>query len=495
MWNKIKIYFICFAKCVYLFHVIKNGPKILKIVITTTFVLAIILLSIKNISTVKKNEERPGAFTDNKITPEEITLVPIEEKQVDILQKDNLVNSSQIIVRGINSNNQLGISDQKKETISDSIISAPEFIDIAVGNNHSVGLTKTGEVYTWGHNDAGQLGRTIESKDNNDGVPTKINFSKKIISIDAVYDHTILLAENGTVWGFGSNFTGQLGDGTNENSTKAVQSKNISGIIKIATGDKFTLALNNSGEVYAWGGSCAPSSERILKQFQQGPLNLVGGYYDPFIDPERGYNQNQDCLNEDAVGIKSKIPRKIDGLPKIKEISAGYGHALMLSTEGKIWSFGCNLYGQLGHGKFGNFIDNLKEDPTGNPANSIPKEIANLENITSVKAGYRHSVALDSAGKVYTWGFQTRTENQGSKIFNNATPAIIYSKIPFKYIQAGYDYSIFTDNDQYVYSYGVNTKNLISPKNTTYVFEPTKLFSEKISKISGGKIHLIGLKK
>lgn len=473
----------------------KSYLKIFKIVAIAAFILLTIFLSIKNIHTVKKTQ----------LEPEESNgIITIENKQdaetkeninLDTPQKENLKNSSQLIIRGVNSNNQLGISEKTKEIILNSNIPAPEFIKIATGNNHSVGLTKNGEVYTWGHNDAGQLGRYIDSKNKNDGVPTKINFSKKVISIDAVYDHTVILTEDGNVWSFGSNFTGQLGDGTNENSTNPVQVNGLERIVKIATGDKFTLALNSSGEVYGWGGSCAPSSERILKQFQQGPLNLVGGYYDPFIDPERGYNQNQDCLNEDAVGIKSKVPKKIEDIPKIKDISAGYGHALLLTTDGKIWSFGCNLYGQLGQGKFGNFIENLKEDPSGNPANSIPKEIEGLDKIISISAGYRHSLALDINGEVYAWGFQTRSEKQGANIFNSAKPQILYSKNKIKKIYAGYDYSLFIDTADTLYSHGINTQNLISAKDTKYVFEPTKLFEEKISEIAGGKIHIIGLKK
>lgn len=469
--------------------------RILKIALITLPIILIIFLSIRNLKkatpeTKQSNQEEQVEIPELEISDNTST----DETDPNQKQKD-LPNSEQLIIRGINSNNQLGVSKQKEDIITESVISAPSFIQIAAGNNHSVGLTKDGGVYTWGHNDAGQLGRIVDSKDKNDGTPKRVDFSKKIKAIDAVYDHTILLAEDGTVWGFGSNFTGQLGDGTNENSTKPVRAKNLNNITKIATGDKFTLAINSTGEVYGWGGSCAPSSERILKQFQQGPLNLVGGYYDPFIDPNRGYNQNQDCLNEDAVGIKNKIPKKIEGLPKIKDISVGYGHALLLSLDGKVWSFGCNLYGQLGQGKFGNFLENLSDDPTGNPANSIPKEIPNLQNIISVSAGYRHSIALDNDGKIYEWGFQTRSEKQGSKIFNSANPLILYSLSKFQSIYGGYDYSLFVDTDGIVYSHGINTENLISTKETKYVFEPTKLFDTKIKQIVGGKIHLIGLKK
>lgn len=469
--------------------------KILSGVLFFVFVGVVVFLSTKNIKNAKTNLNTNNTLENNENLDPLKTTTPTDEQESLTSQKNNFQNSTQILIRGINSNNQLGVSENTKMTIDSSSILAPQFTQIALGNNHSVGLTKTGEVFTWGHNDVGQLGREVTSENKNDGIPRQVTISKKIISIDASYDHTILLAEDGSVWGFGSNFTGQLGNGTNENSTNPVQAINLKGIVKIATGDKFTLALNSSGEVYGWGGSCAPSSERILKQFQQGPLNLVGGYYDPFIDPEKGYNQNQDCLNEDSVGIKSKVPKKIEGIPKIKDISVGYGHALMLTTEGKIWSFGCNLYGQLGQGKFGNFIENLKEDPSGNPANSIPKEIIGLDKVTSVSAGYRHSLALDIDGKIYAWGFQTRSEKQGSTILNSANPQIIYSPTKFKTIHAGHDYSLFIDTIGTSYAHGVNTQNLISAKDTKYVFEPTKLFEEKISEIAGGKIHIIGLKK
>lgn len=474
---------------------IHRSKKIIGATILTLCICLIFLLFIKNIHN-QKIEKGQEISIQNEFPPEtagETKVEVLSENTQLVLEK--IPNSTQVIIRGLNANNQLGNSTETKKIITSTELRAPKFKDIAVGNNHSVGLTENGEIYTWGHDDAGQLGREIESVSKNDGVPQKVNFPQKVKEMDAVYDHTIILAEDGTVWGFGSNFTGQLGDGTNENSAKPVKAKNLSGIIKIATGDKFTLALNNSGEVFAWGGACAPSSERILKQFQQGPLNLSGGYYDQFIDPNRGYNQNQDCLNEDAVGIKSKVPKKIEGIPKMKDISAGYGHALLLTIDGKVWSFGCNLYGQLGQGKFGNFLENLKDDPTGNPNNSIPREITNLENVISISAGYRHSIALDKDGKIYAWGFQTRSEKQGANIFNSANPLIVYSEAKFKNIYSGYDYTLFLDTNGISYAYGVNTEKLISPKDTKYVFEPTKLFDDKINKIAGGKIHIIGLKK
>jgi len=159
---------------------------------------------------------------------------------------------------GSNSNGQLG------QDLSISTLATPILIRlpssataIAAGNAHSMALTGAGTVFAWGGNDHGQLGNGTTT---DSSTPVQVTGLTNIVAIAAGYDHSIALRNDGTVWTWGRNNHGQLGndDPTKSDSSIPVQVKNVSGVplsavIAIAAGDDFSLVLTNSGSVAAWG--------------------------------------------------------------------------------------------------------------------------------------------------------------------------------------------------------------------------------------------------
>jgi alpha-tubulin suppressor-like RCC1 family protein len=132
-------------------------------------------------------------------------------------------------------------------------------VKIAAGDNHVLALASDGTVYSWGANNFGQLGNGTNINSN---VPVAVNtsgvlFGKHIIDISADAAHSIALASDGTVYTWGSNSSGQLGNGTNISSNVPV-AVNTSGvlagktIIKVSAGRDFSLALDSNGKVYSW---------------------------------------------------------------------------------------------------------------------------------------------------------------------------------------------------------------------------------------------------
>ena len=242
---------------------------------------------------------------------------------------------------------------------------------ISSGGSHTVALDEEGKVYAWGDNWSGQLGDGT-TKEYSDipicisDIPTNPLNKVKIKEISAGGSHTVAIAEDGKVYAWGYNSDGQLGDGTNNKRNIPICisdiSTNLINIKEISAGNYHTVALDEEGRVYAWG-------ENYYGQLGDGTTN----------------NSNIPMCISDIV----------TNLVNIRKISAGSYHTVAIDENGKVYAWGHNSDGQLGDG-------------TTNNNRNIPICISdistNLVKIKEISAGWWHTVAIDEDGKVYTWG-------------------------------------------------------------------------------------------
>lgn len=150
---------------------------------------------------------------------------------------------------------------------------------VAAGANHSLALTASGEVYGWGRNTSGQLGNGQSRHIN--PTPERINRLTGILDIAAGDNHTVALAQGRTtIWAWGSNKYGQLGDGGREDRLYPVTVQKISGIKMIAAGSDHTNAIKEDGTVWAWGRNTSGTNESRTTPIQVKGVNnafAVGG--------------------------------------------------------------------------------------------------------------------------------------------------------------------------------------------------------------------------
>ncbi len=208
------------------------------------------------------------------------------------------------------------------------VLKGKEIIAIAAGDGHALALGSNGLVYAWGSNRYGQAGNNSDSAVAHVPVivdTTGILAGKKIITIAAGGVHSLALASDGTVYAWGRNNMGQLGDNTFDDSRKPV-AVNLSAIpsgekvIAIAAGgDLFSMALTDKGKVYTWGYNGA------------GQLGI-------------GTSENSGFPIPHAVSTSDALAGK-----KIVAIAADYNHCVALSCDGKVFTWGGNDHGQLGN--------------------------------------------------------------------------------------------------------------------------------------------------
>ena len=189
---------------------------------------------------------------------------------------------------------------------------------IACGSNHSLGIIQGGNLYAWGDNSKGQLGtNTPDASHNLPQLVLDVQSGTEWSKIAGGDKHTLGLLDNGTLYAWGDNTYGQLGNGTLTQSNSPYLVSNVSnGTIwtDIVCGANHSLAIRNDGSLYAWGDNT------------QGQLNGIIG------------------------SSTNATPILVYSTSKWVNVSAGDYHSKGIQTNGQLYTWGDNSQGQLGTG-------------------------------------------------------------------------------------------------------------------------------------------------
>ena len=286
--------------------------------------------------------------------------------------------------------------------------------EVSIAEFHCLALDKKGKIFGWGGNLFNKLGRKFDVLE---GIPNPIFIKEKIKSISCGDYHSCAINEEGFLysWGGGgeSYNKGQCGHGTLKDIQKPKKVeffiKNNIKIKRVSCGGYHTIVIANSDELFSFGkgiyGQCGygqPEDTSIPKkvifeekqniQYENNKaINIIdikcGGEHSLFLSSNNNvYTCGHGYLGQLGLGNNKNInkPTIVQSLTnkKIIEISAGWSHSLVLSSEGNIYSTGCNKYGELGIGK-----DFNKYNYTW------IKSLSNL-NIKHISAGGHHSWCL-----------------------------------------------------------------------------------------------------
>lgn len=222
--------------------------------------------------------------------------------------------------------------------------------EVSAGKQHTLGLKAVGEVYSWGSNDRGQLGRNQGSQTQPGLVPGMTNGCMVAVG----FRHSLMLREDGTLRAWGKNASGQLGDGTFQDRASPVVVIGLSAVAQVAAGGETSVAATEGGVVWAWGNNSS------------GQL---------------GSGTN---VSSQALGVP------VPGLSNVVAVAAGDNHVLALLSDGTVRAWGLNADGQLGDGTRTN--------------RSTPVSVGGLSNIVQIGAGTLQSFAVDGSGQLWAWG-------------------------------------------------------------------------------------------
>ena len=309
-------------------------------------------------------------------------------------------------------------------------------IQVSLGYKFSVALKQDGTVWSWGQNNDGELGlgNTTEYSE-----PQQItDIKEKITDVKTGYYHSIALTEKGEVYTWGYNGNGQLGNGTREDSLVPVKVTGLENITKVNAYKYMTIALTQNGEVYAWGSGYGAKPVKL--NFTRKIIDVSGNLV--LAENRKAYN-----LDETKSYGKDLI-----------KVVAGYNHYLGLTSDGEVYAWGSNSYGQLGNGNNTSSSTAVKV--------VTPDGKSNMTNIVDISAGDSYSIITDKDGKVYTFGYygDYRTANT----VHSNKPVEIQDLYKTELVAASEGgHTAIVDWDGNVYTVGLNDYGQLGLKDTT----------------------------
>jgi alpha-tubulin suppressor-like RCC1 family protein len=295
---------------------------------------------------------------------------------------------------------------------------------VSAQGSHIVAKKTDGSLWTWGANNAGQLG---DNTTINKNTPTQIGNSNNWQSVSAGTEFSVAIKTDGTLWTWGGNQAGQLGNGTTVNKLIPTQVGSATNWAFVSAGEQHIVAKKTDGTLWIWG---------VLTMHLDG---------------------NGDVIIDTSSNIPTQIGIGFDWTTS--KISAGGYHNLALKPNGSLWTWGNNLLNQLGNGN--------------TTSSNIITQIGTDLDWQSVSTGTATSFAIKSNGKLYGWGF-----NDDGRVGDGTTnqvgiPTQIGTATNWSSVEGGNTQSIGLRTNGDVYAWGANSEGQLGDGTTTDRLAPT----------------------
>ncbi|GGC79186.1 chromosome condensation regulator [Flavobacterium lutivivi] len=274
---------------------------------------------------------------------------------------------------------------------------------ISAGNYHSIGIKNDGTMWSWGWNQYGQLGYGPFGFGNY--IKGQVGSSNDWDSVSANEDHTFAIKTDGTLWSWGYNNYGQLGNGNYNNQSSPVQIGTSNNWMKVSAGYYFGIAIKNDGTLWAWGRNDLYQLGTGDNIWTTEPIQI--GTDNDWMDVDAGGSHCLALKNNGSLwawgsnyygtvgngfsgfSVDVASPILINNGIWLK-IEAAQNHSMAIKNDGTRWAWGNNYQGELGNGSNNELI--------------LPTQIGSDNNWTDISSTSRFTVGLKSDGTIWKWG-------------------------------------------------------------------------------------------
>jgi len=331
------------------------------------------------------------------------------------------------------------------------------------GYGHAVVLKSEGTVWCWGENDHGQLGDAGVA----DRVyPLEVPGLEGVAAVAAGNSHSLALKDDGTVWAWGYNGYGQLGDGTTVDRRSPVRVAGLTAVSSIAAGEMFSVALKNDGTVWTWGrnehwqlgdelGTYRSSAGQVAGL--SGVIAVSAGSGHAAALKADGtvwtWGWNSDHQLGNATTEDRSEPGQVIGFSGVTALSAGGSSTTALKDDGTVYTWGDNAYGQLGNNST---VDS-----------GVPVLVSGISGIEAVATGGKSAMALGSNGDVYAWGNNAYGQLGDNTLVQKLLPEYITRLSDTHEIACGQLHAMSVDSGGFVWTWGLNASGQLGNGNTT----------------------------
>ena len=332
---------------------------------------------------------------------------------------------------GENTLGQLGTGAGGARTLAAGLSGLDDVVDLHGGREHIVALRANGTVVTWGSNDVGQLGIGVTGGTRN--TPQAVPGLTGVTAVATGHYHSLALRSDGSIWTWGLNANGQLGDGSTTNRTSPVKVSGTAAYTQIAAGRDMSYAVREDGTVWSWG-------------------------------------QNNNAQLGDGTTTRRLTPVRVGSLTNVVKIAGGRDHGLAVTSSGAVWAWGWNAYGMVGDGT------------TTNRSNPVQVTTGGA----SVIAGAHHSYLLKTDGTVWSWGRNYRAELGDGTTVNRSSPVRVGNLSGVTAIASGRDHGLAILGDGTVRAWGENANGQLGDGTTTRRASPVTMTGVTGATIGGG---------
>ena len=359
--------------------------------------------------------------------------------------RDVLLDYVGAVAWGENRSGQLGDGTQLSHIALTPVQDmASNVIRVSAGASHSLAVSRDGFVWAWGDNSYGQLGNGTTTPSL---VPVRVPGLEGVLNVSAGAMHSLAYRSDGSVWAWGWNQFGQLGDGTFEDRHAPVQVIGLSNtVLQIAAGDRHSLAATFNREVFAWGdnnngqlGKSAPAPIAQPRRVDYLPaksyeiaaggsnsmaLGLEGNELFAWGDNHFGQIGDGTTITR-YTAVRVPIPEDVI----IRSFAVSGGHTVMADANGRVFTWGYNINGQLGQ----------SPDQVPHPT---PAQVSFTNgSVTEVAAGDWHTTVLTSAKTVFTWGC---LDGEGPRPTCSVQARSVPGAVDVQFIEAGNEHDVAT---------------------------------------------------
>lgn len=332
---------------------------------------------------------------------------------------------------------------------------------VSLGDYHSAVLGKDGSLWLWGNNRNGQLGNNSFK---NSADPVKIMTDVEQVSLGDEY--SAALKKDGSLWLWGDNSFSKLGNRSTLHSKIPLQI--ITDVKQVSLGGNHSAALKRDGSLWMWG-------ENYRNQLGLGdgidrgaPLEVMTGVRQVSLGYEHSAviksdgslwlwgNNGDGQLGNGGSGSSGNTPV----MTGVQQVSLGEYHSAVVKNDGSLWLWGDNYYGQLGNGS--------TED------SNTPVKI--MTDVRQVSLGANHSAALKKDGTLWLWGNNWNGQlGNGSSGYgtDSSTPVKIMSDV--KQVSLGENHSAALKKDGTLWLWGANWDGQLGNGSITSSSTPVKI--------------------
>ena len=295
-----------------------------------------------------------------------------------------------------------------------------DWVSVSANLVHSAAIRVDGSLWTWGSN-AGRLG---DGTTTNRHSPIQVQPGTTWAYVSTGRGHTMGIRADGSLWAWGSNGNGRLGDGTWTNRNSPVQIQPGTTWSRVAAGEAHTAAIRTDGTLWTWGwngqGQLGTGDDGLWPvQVHPGTTWAHVAVQDHTVAIRSdgtlwAWGANWDGGIGDGTGIHRSVPVEVQ--PGTTWVyAAAYRHTMAIRSDGTLWAWGRNAEGQIGNGTGGNFFD----------SQPVPVQVLPGTTWASASAGHGFSMAFASDGSLWVWGMNRFGEFGDGTTNHRFTPAQI----------------------------------------------------------------------